>query len=196
MTGSRHATALVIGIFALLLGGAAQAQDDLSAGKTPGQLFRLDCAICHKSARGLSKADVGGLFGLEGFLAQHYTASGETATAIARYLKSVDTAATPRRARHPHRDAARPHKPAAAAAKADTAKKTDTAKKSDEADKTTTGSVKTDEPKAGAAEASEEKPSAPKVNKNEVDKNKVDEKTPAPHNEAKRAKPEARKKTD
>ena len=76
MTGSRHAIALMIGILALLLGGAAQAQEDLSAGKTPAQLFQLDCAICHKPPQGLAKA--GGLFGLDSFLAQHYTASGAT----------------------------------------------------------------------------------------------------------------------
>ncbi len=128
MTGSRHAIALVIGILALLLGGAAQAQEDLSAGKSPEQLFKLDCAICHKSPQGLSKA--GGLFGLDNFLAQHYTASGATAAAIAGYLKAVDNAAPHRRTRHPRRDAATRHKPAAA-------KKTD--KKTGEPDKMKTG---------------------------------------------------------
>ena len=109
MTGSRHAIALVIGMSVLLLGGAAGAQEDLSAGKTPEQLFRLDCAICHKSPRGLSKA--GGLLGLDSFLAQHYTASGATAAAIAGYLKSVDGAAdTAPHRRHPHGTAAAPHR--------------------------------------------------------------------------------------
>ena len=96
MTGSRHAIALAIGLLALFFVGAAQAQEDLSAGKTPEELFKLDCAICHKSPQGLSKA--GGLFGLDSFLAQHYTASRESAAAIAGYLKSVDSAA--RRPRH------------------------------------------------------------------------------------------------
>ncbi len=183
MTGSRHAIALVIGILALLLGGAAQAQDDLSAGKTPEQLFQLDCSICHKSPQGLSKA--GGLFGLDGFLAQHYTASGATAAAIAGYLKAVDSgagSAPHRRGRHPRRDAGKPHKPAAA--------KSDTAKKSDEPDK-----MKTD----ATAKATDEKTAKPAADKPKADTPKVAEppKKPAPHSEAKGEKPKAaEKKTD
>ncbi len=41
--------------------------------RRPAQLFASDCAICHKSPAALSKA--GGLFGMESFLRQHYTAS-------------------------------------------------------------------------------------------------------------------------
>ena len=210
MTGSRHAIALVIGLLALLLGGAAQAQDDLSAGKSPEQLFQLDCAICHKSPQGLSKA--GGLFGLDNFLAQHYTASGATASAIAGYLKAVDNAARAaaphRRTRHPRRDAATPHKPAAA-------KKTD--KKTGEPDKMKTGKAKTEEPKADepkadaaktdaaktdaaktdAAKTADEKSDKPKTDAPKMTEPKPDKKKPAPHSEAKRVKPAtAEKKTD
>jgi len=71
------------------LAGPAGAQESLDRGKTPAQLFASDCAGCHKSPQGLAKS--GGLFGLDGFLREHYTASRETATAIANYLKAMDT---------------------------------------------------------------------------------------------------------
>lgn len=64
-------------------------QNDYDAGKTPAQLFASDCGICHKSPAGLSK--VPGMFGLESFLAEHYTASRESAAILAKYLQSVDT---------------------------------------------------------------------------------------------------------
>jgi len=80
---------LVIGLSAVSLAGPAFAQESLDKGKTPAQLFASDCAPCHKSPQGLAKS--GGLFGLDGFLREHYTASRETATAIANYLKSMDT---------------------------------------------------------------------------------------------------------
>jgi hypothetical protein len=75
----------------LFLVGGAGAQESLDKGKSPAQLFASDCSICHKSAQGLAKS--GGLFGLDNFLRTHYTASRETASAIANYLKSVDAAA-------------------------------------------------------------------------------------------------------
>lgn len=80
---------LVIGLSAVSLAGPAFAQESLDKGKTPAQLFASDCAPCHKSPQGLAKS--GGLFGLDGFLREHYTASREAATAIANYLKSMDT---------------------------------------------------------------------------------------------------------
>ncbi|MEJ2625323.1 MAG: hypothetical protein P8Z80_12480 [Pseudolabrys sp.] len=127
MSGLRHAIVLGIGLFVLTLAGAARAQD-LSAGKTPAQLFQVNCAVCHKSPRGLAAAskDKGnGLFsGLEDFLAKHYTADPKSAAIIAAYLKSVGGAA-PTRARQ-HRRAAKPHKPAA---KSEAKTKSETAKK-------------------------------------------------------------------
>ena len=66
-------------------------------GQKPTQLFASDCSACHKSPQTLAKA--GGLFGLDSFLRTHYTASRESATAIANYLKSLDTGpASPARA--------------------------------------------------------------------------------------------------
>ncbi len=189
MTGSRPAIALIIGLL-LLLGGAAQAQEDLSAGKTPQQLFRLNCSACHKSPAGLAGAGekAGGLFGLENFLAQHYTATGRSAQIIANYLKSVDSAAAQRRSRHPRRQASKPKKPAAA--KTDTAKKSDAekpdGKKVDEAKAKT----KPDEPKADAAKMTDEKSGGPKADKPKMTEPGKKEAT-APAVEAKHEKPKA-----
>jgi len=74
---------------ALCLAGAAGAQESLDQGKTPAQLFASDCSICHKSPQGLTRA--GGIRGLDSFLREHYTASKETAAAIAGYLRAMDT---------------------------------------------------------------------------------------------------------
>lgn len=71
-----------------LLAGAASAQENFDAGKSGAQLYQSDCAICHKSAQALNKSG-GGLFGLESFLREHYTASREAAAAIAAYLNTV-----------------------------------------------------------------------------------------------------------
>lgn len=76
-------------IAALVVTLPACAQENLDLGKSPVQLFASDCAICHKSPQGLAKS--GGLFGLESFLKQHYTASRETAAAIASYLRAVES---------------------------------------------------------------------------------------------------------
>ena len=76
-----------------LLAAPSLAQDNRELGKTPAQLFASDCAVCHKSAQGLSKG--GGLFGLQGFLREHYTTSRETAGMLAAYLQQVDRAAPP-----------------------------------------------------------------------------------------------------
>jgi hypothetical protein len=80
-----------VGVLALLWVVPASAQENLYGNKTPAQIFASDCAICHKTAQGLSKA--GGAFGLglEGFLREHYTASRESAAALAKYIQSVDT---------------------------------------------------------------------------------------------------------
>lgn len=78
-------TRLAICIVALAFAGSASAQENLDQGKSGAQLYASDCAICHKSPGALGKA--GGLFGMESFLRQHYTASRESAAAIANYLK-------------------------------------------------------------------------------------------------------------
>ncbi len=66
--------------------------------KVPPSYSPSNCAICHKSPQGLAKA--GGILGLDSFLREHYTASKESAGAIAAYLKSMDTGpAAPARAK-------------------------------------------------------------------------------------------------
>lgn len=65
--------------------------EDLNRGKTPAQLFASDCADCHRNPRGLAKSDARSL---AGFLRVHYTASKESAAAIADYLAAL--AADPR----------------------------------------------------------------------------------------------------
>src|SRR5664280_788571 len=89
MTVFGRGVRLAIGVLALCgaAAGAAKAQENLDQGKTGAQLFASDCAICHKSAQGLAKA--GGILGLESFLREHYTASRESAAAIASYLQAV-----------------------------------------------------------------------------------------------------------
>src|SRR5512140_3146229 len=74
--------------FLLILGAPLRAQENLAFGKSPAQLFASDCAICHKSPQGLA-AKSGGIGGLEGFLREHYTASRESAAAIAGYLRAA-----------------------------------------------------------------------------------------------------------
>jgi len=85
----RFGVGTTIGIGLLWLAGPAGAQENLDQGKTPAQLFASNCAICHKSPQGLGKS--GGLFGLESFLREHYTASKESASAIAAYIRAMDT---------------------------------------------------------------------------------------------------------
>lgn len=116
MTGHRRIIGPLAGLFVMvgmgsLVGvGSAAAQDNLDMGKTGAQLFASDCAICHKSPRGLSKT--GGLFGVDSFLREHYTASRQSAAVIAAYLQSVDAAQPPpaerRRARTRKQDDKKP----------------------------------------------------------------------------------------
>lgn len=91
-----------LAVLALCIAAPALAQEDIDAGKTPAQLYAQDCAICHKTPHGLSQA--GGIFGLQSFLREHYTASKESAAAIAAYLASID------RGPPPHEQRVRPAK--------------------------------------------------------------------------------------
>jgi hypothetical protein len=86
-----RATGLAIVALALCVAGAASAQENLDSGKSGAQLFASDCTLCHKTPQGLTKA--GGLMGLEGFLREHYTASRESAAAVAAYLRATDRGA-------------------------------------------------------------------------------------------------------
>jgi len=76
---------------------------NIDAGKSGEQLFKSNCAICHKTAAGLARA--GGILGVQSFLRSHYTASRESASVIAGYLAAVDATAPPARSqRRPARD--------------------------------------------------------------------------------------------
>jgi hypothetical protein len=72
------------------MAGTALAQD-LTAGKTPAQLFASDCSACHRSPQGLGKKYNTG--SLTGFLRTHYTTTPETAGSLAKYVMGL---ATPR----------------------------------------------------------------------------------------------------
>jgi hypothetical protein len=86
--GRRFVAVLVLAAAGLST-GQVQAQEDLTRGKTPAQLFTSDCSDCHKNPRGL--ANRGNAGGLADFLRVHYTASRESAAAIAGYLVSLGT---------------------------------------------------------------------------------------------------------
>jgi hypothetical protein len=75
--------------------GSVLAQEDLNRGKTPAQLFASDCAECHRNPRSISKRDNANA--LADYLRVHYTASRESAAAIAGYLVSLGGAVEPAR---------------------------------------------------------------------------------------------------
>ena len=62
----------------------ALAQTNIDQGKTPAEIFANDCAVCHKTPRGLA-AGKNSLM-LSGFLREHYTASRDQAAALAAYV--------------------------------------------------------------------------------------------------------------
>jgi hypothetical protein len=70
--------------FATAFASASAPAQDLTAGKTPAQLFRSDCAECHRSPSGIARTrDVRAL---ADFLREHYTTKSETAGALAAYV--------------------------------------------------------------------------------------------------------------
>jgi hypothetical protein len=83
---------LAVALLALADAGAV-AQENLDQGKTGAQLYASDCAICHKSPQKLALSSAGGIFGLGGFLREHYTASRESAAAITAYLSGIQRGA-------------------------------------------------------------------------------------------------------
>jgi hypothetical protein len=73
--------------FATAFASASALAQDLTAGKTPAQLFRSDCAECHRSPSGIARTrDVRAL---ADFLREHYTTKSETAGALAAYVSSL-----------------------------------------------------------------------------------------------------------
>jgi hypothetical protein len=143
-----------ISVALLCSSGAAGAQENLDQGKSAAQLFAANCAICHKSPQGLAKA--GGILGLDSFLREHYTASKESAGALAAYLKSMDTGpAAPARATKRSAKGDEKTKPDE---KKKTGSKTDEQKGTDK--KPDTGAEpKSSEPKSSESKPAETKPS-------------------------------------
>ncbi|WP_315800305.1 hypothetical protein [Bradyrhizobium sp. SZCCHNS3002] len=84
MVGRALNLAAVVAVFCMGFAGAAVAQENLDAGKSPAQIFNGTCVVCHKSPRGLAKNTSAG--SLPGFLRQHYTTSPEMAGVLANYL--------------------------------------------------------------------------------------------------------------
>jgi hypothetical protein len=72
--------------FAISCASAAATAQDLTAGKTPAQLFHSDCAECHRSPG--SVAGTRDVHALAAFLREHYTTKSETAGALAAYVSS------------------------------------------------------------------------------------------------------------
>jgi hypothetical protein len=159
MTVLRCGMRTAISVAVLCVAGAATAQENLDQGKSAAQLFAANCSICHKSPQGLAKA--GGILGLDSFLREHYTASKESAGALAAYLKSMDTGpAAPTRATK--RSAKGDEK-----TKSDEKKKTGgkideqkgTDKKPDSGVEPKSSESKSPEPKSSESKPSEAKPS-------------------------------------
>ena len=71
-------------LFLAALAPMAHAQTNIDQGKSPSEIFANDCAVCHKTTRGLA-AGKNSLM-LSGFLREHYTASRDQAAALAAYV--------------------------------------------------------------------------------------------------------------
>jgi hypothetical protein len=83
----KQISALIIGFAAAFVIAPAVAED-LTAGKTPAQLFRSDCSACHRSPNGLVK-ERGNVGDLTIFLRAHYTTKAESAAALAAYVSGL-----------------------------------------------------------------------------------------------------------
>lgn len=76
------APALVL--FAALAPPLAHAQVNIDQDKTPAHIWASDCAVCHKSMRGLANGR--GRSALTEFLSEHYTSNEQEAAALAAYV--------------------------------------------------------------------------------------------------------------
>jgi hypothetical protein len=84
--------------FAAAFAIAPALAEDLTAGKTPAQLFRSDCGTCHHSPSGLVK-ERRDIAGLTAFLREHYTTKSESAAALAAYVSGFASGGVPARSR-------------------------------------------------------------------------------------------------
>jgi hypothetical protein len=90
----------IVGALATLYASVGLAQtprvqpqgENLSAGKTPAELFAIDCSSCHRSPTALAKGRRAAQ--LSNFLAEHYTSSRTIARMLGTYLANLPTAPT------------------------------------------------------------------------------------------------------
>jgi hypothetical protein len=154
MMGLSRRRGAAVAVLALWAVGPAAAQENLEKGKTPAQLYASDCAICHKSPRGLAKGVR--RYGLDNFLREHYTASRESAAAISAYLQAIDRGAPAPQGENTTKRKVKASKPALPPGKPAEAKSSDT-----KASETKPAEAKPPEAKVEAPQARpEEKPAS------------------------------------
>ncbi len=152
-------------IFAVLIVLATApvgAQENLDSGKSAAQLFASDCAICHKTPQGVARS--GGPALVE-FLREHYTASRESAAALAAYLQSAGRGpAAPARAtkQSAKGDGAKGAEKKPAAGKPSVAKSHDAKSAGAKTSKAKASEPKASEPKSSEPKAGDAKSSDPK----------------------------------
>ena len=102
-----------IGLFAGLVPMLVRAQTSIDQGKSPAEMFSLDCAACHKTARGLARGRT--TSDLSSFLAEHYTSGKDQAASLSAYVMGAGggeaAPATPGRGAKPVSDHARTEEP-------------------------------------------------------------------------------------
>jgi len=76
--------AAMAGLLAGLAPAMAHAENNIDQGKTAAQIWAVDCAVCHKSVRGLVSGK--NRYTLTEFLREHYTTSRDQAAALAAYV--------------------------------------------------------------------------------------------------------------
>jgi outer membrane biosynthesis protein TonB len=164
MKGFTRAIGLAAVAWMFALGGPAASQENLDLGKSPAQLFASDCAICHKTTAGLSKARSGVFGGLKDFLREHYTASKEAAAAIAAYVEATDKGPPPAvKQKAAKRTSKGDEKGKKSDVKKDEKKTDEKADKKPDAEKT--GEAKSDDKKPEEKKSEEKKPAETKTDK-------------------------------
>jgi hypothetical protein len=79
-----RSVALATGLLAVLAPSLGYAQANIDQDMSPASIYQSDCAVCHKSVRGLANGRGHGA--LADFLAEHYTSNQQEATALAAYV--------------------------------------------------------------------------------------------------------------
>ena len=79
-----RSVALATVLLAVLAPPLAHAQVNIDQDKTPASIYQSDCAVCHKSVRGLANGR--GHSALTEFLTEHYTSNQQEAAALAAYV--------------------------------------------------------------------------------------------------------------